>query len=214
MSPFLVVVAICFAGRTGAPRQGPTGRSSPSDSPGLARALESQDDAQQPPEGRRAMATSPPRGRQEEWNKQSCEGPQRDPRRAVSGCAEQGRLLGLSRFLRRAPAAAPHITSSTLRADGPGLGRTAARYRRPVKAGTPSSHGERGGAALAERVAAGALLDDLRLAASAGLDLHRALGDRARALVRRARGRMTLPRNSGRLCVHPLGGRSFLADHL
>lgn len=194
MSPFLVVVAIRFC--RGAPEHrgkvDPTGRSCPSDSLGLARALESQDDAQQPPDGRRAMATSPPRGRQKEWDEQSCEGPERDSRRAVSGCAEQGRLLGsgITRFLWRAPTGVAHVMSSTLRADRPGLGRTAARCREPDSAGSPARQGEGGRADLAERAAAGVLLDDLHLAAFAGLGLHCALRDCARAAVRRARGRV------------------------
>src|SRR5512132_3081206 len=129
------------------------------------------------------MATSPPRGRQEERNEQSCEGPECDPRRAVSGCAEQGRLLraGLTRFLWRAPIPVAHVTSSTLRAGRPGLGRTTARCREPGGAGSASRHGERGRAARAARVAICVLLDDLHLAPFTGLDLHCSLRDCTRA---------------------------------
>jgi hypothetical protein len=174
MSPFLVVVAIRFAGAHRSTAARSDGTKLSVGLAGLARALESQDDAQQPPDGRRAMATSPPRGRQEERNEQSCEGPESDPRRAVSGCAEQGRLLraGLTRFLWRAPTGVAHVSRplcERIDPDSAGLPLAAASQ---LARAVPRRHGERGRAALAERPAAGVLLDDLHLAAFAGLDLH------------------------------------------
>src|SRR5204863_5010931 len=106
---------LSLPGRAGAPRPGSAERAVPPASP-LARAFETGDDAQQPPDDRRALTTGPPRGRQEERNEQGCKGPERPAGRAACGRAER---CGCLRRQRQARLLRPEVSA---RGRGPRLG--------------------------------------------------------------------------------------------
>src|SRR4029453_7685526 len=117
--------------------QGPAERSCPPDAPSLTGALESQDDAQQPPEGRWVIATSPPEGRQEERNQESGKGRERQASRGVARRAQQGRILRsrLRRFPRCALGACALRVTRALRRAG-SAGKRSAVWQRQLAVGS------------------------------------------------------------------------------